>query len=63
MKKLGQRWYGEVCVCVCDGAGWEVGGVNLVVVIAGVTARAALRWPRKRPALLDRPISIVAAPR
>lgn len=34
---------------------------GLEVVIAGVTVCAAPRWPRKRPALLDRPVSIRAA--
>lgn len=36
--------------------------MNAALVIAGVTVCAAPRWPRKRPALLDRPLSIVAAP-
>lgn len=36
--------------------------MNTALVIAGVTVCAAPRWPRKRPALLDRPLSIVAAP-
>lgn len=40
---------------------WGSGGLE--VVIAGVTVCAAPRWPRKRPALLDRPISILAARR
>lgn len=36
--------------------------MNAALVIAGVTVCAAPRWPRKRPALLDRPLSIAAAP-
>lgn len=33
------------------------------MVIAGVTVCATPRWPRKRPALLDRPVSTRAARR
>lgn len=40
-----------------------VGGPGQEVVIAGVTVCATPRWPRKRPALLDRPVSILAARR
>lgn len=43
-------------------SGYHGGPVNAALVIAGVTVCAAPRWPRKRPALLDRPLSIVAAP-
>lgn len=43
-------------------SGCRKGPVNTALVIAGVTVCAAPRWLRKWPALLDRPLSIAAAP-
>lgn len=51
----------RVCGCVC------VGGGSVTVLGVGNcrcnSVCATPWWPRKRPALLDRPVSIVAVPR